>query len=206
MKGYSVGYKRDISDQSNPEWCIYRSKHGYIVAKVESRMDDAVIPFVEPAHGPLKYMSDAWRVYANPPASHHDDVKDSTSTGEFEMKADILFAIGCDKITFDALRHVEQHGGIITPIENLPITVVALPGASITSRVGTSEREDISIDFAGGTLRLHLSTLNLADSSLELMSSNRGDTPDDDTEEDRLERQAQAHLEAAARHRDDPMF
>lgn len=32
------------------------------------------------------------------------------------------------------------------------------------------------------------------------------DGDSDESSEDRLERQAQAHLEAAARHRDDPMF
>jgi hypothetical protein len=57
-------YKRDISDGSLPDWCIYRKGNGYLVAKVGWRDANAwVIPFIDPVFGPFASIYEARGCY-----------------------------------------------------------------------------------------------------------------------------------------------
>jgi len=58
------GMKTDISDGSNPSWCIYRRYGNYIVAAIQARVDNEVLVYVEPSHGPFKKISDARKCYS----------------------------------------------------------------------------------------------------------------------------------------------
>ena len=58
------GMKTDISDGSNPSWCIYRRYGHYVVSAVQSRVNNEVLAHVEPSYGPFKKISEARKCYS----------------------------------------------------------------------------------------------------------------------------------------------